>query len=524
MKSFEFTELGGYGFPATATANRKSSLGDGAFGWPALGYDATRHTGKRKTPAARVLSEDQELRQLPRRQLITSVRDLNRNFAAPAFAIRRHLDYVSTFHFRSKTGIRELDIDINNWMRWWSLPANCDSAGRHSLPRLVRMMEMRRTIDGDVLINRLADGRIQLIEGDRIQTFGGIPYADLGIEDPRWVIGGVWVNENGRANSYMVFRRPPWLAGLLWDRAIPAKFADLFGYFDRVDQVRGISPVAAAANTFRDLYEGFDYALVKLKVAQFLAVLFTRGGSESLGITETREGETDPKADPDKPRYDMDMNRSPVALDMDQGDDARIIESQQPSNEMQQFSKMMIMVALKSLDIPLSFFDESFANYSGSQLAKVQYVESAKPKQADVRMMLDKITRWRLGLAVADGDIELPANMNATALKWEWTHAGIPIYDEVKDTTAAIARINAGLSSAIREAKKLGLDVFELIDETAEVQDYAAAARGGKGVILSTALPANALDDPNKTTTKTEGLNEEADAKTGQANIWGDRL
>src|SRR5947199_2154494 len=74
-----------------------------------VGYDAVKHKGRRSTPGGRVLSEDQELRQLPRRNLTTAIRDLNRNFSIAAWMIRRHLDYVSTFHFRPKTGNPELD-------------------------------------------------------------------------------------------------------------------------------------------------------------------------------------------------------------------------------------------------------------------------------------------------------------------------------------------------------------------------------------------------------------------------------
>src|SRR6185312_12911402 len=260
--------------------------------WYGVGYDAVHHVGKRATPLSRVLSEDQELRQLPRRQLITSVRDLNRNFAIAAWMIRSHLNYVSTFSFRSKTGDTGLDREIQEFFRWYSLPSNCDPSGRHSLPRLVRMWEEQRTVCGDVLINRLADGRIQTIEGDRVQSMG-TPFADLKIEDPRWVINGVWVNTNGRAIGYMVHKRPPWWTGLLFDRMVPARFADLFGYFTRYDQVRGISPVSSAVNTLRDTYEGFDYALVKAKISQFFAMLITRQRSEQLGEVEEREGEAE---------------------------------------------------------------------------------------------------------------------------------------------------------------------------------------------------------------------------------------
>lgn len=457
------------------------------------GYDAVQSRNRRAQSLGRVISEDFELRQLQRRQLSTTLRDINRNFSIAAWAIRQHLDYVSSFHFRSKTGDKGLDAQIENLMGWYARPENCDPAGRHRLQRLMRMWEMRRVVDGDVLVNRLADGRVQTIEGDRIQTDGGIPFADLKIDNPsESVINGVYINENGRAQGFMVFKRRPNWNGLVWDRMVSARFADLLGYFDRYDQVRGISPLAAAANSLRDVYEGFDYALVKAKVSQMFALSVYRESSDELGDQQPDTTSTETTDDPDEPRYKVDFGRGPFMLDLDEGDRAEILESKNPSTEFQSFTQSMIMVALKSLDIPFSFFDESHTNYSGSRLAGIQYEKSVHTKRGDLRALLDKITTWRMGLFIADGDLVLPKGMKPWDIKWEWSHAGMPWYDPMKEVTGAVAAVNAGFSSPQRECKKLGLDFFEIIDERAEAEAYATA----KGVVLSTALPALTADDP----------------------------
>jgi capsid protein len=487
-----------------------SSLG-GMLGGPSPGYDAVKPKGKRANVLGRTLSEDLELRQLQRRQLSTTIRDLNRNFSVVAWMIRQHLDYVSTFHFRSKTGNKELDGEIQSLMEWYSRPENCDPAGRHRFARLVRMWEMRRVIDGDVLVNRLADGKIQTIEGDRIQTTGGIPFADLGITDPNYVVNGVWTTPAGKAISYMVWRRPPQWTGLEWDRAVSARFADLLGYFDRYDQVRGISPIAAAANQFRDLYEGFDYALVKAKVTQLFGIVTTREGSEELGEPEVPpvpsvDGTTSPPVEPDSSKYgDIDFGKGPVMFDLDPGDKVDVIESKQPSDQFQSFTQAMVLVALKSLDIPYSFFSEEFTNYSGARLAAIQYEQSVKIKRGDIKSLLDKITAWRLGLFIADGDLKLPKGMKPRDLKWEWSHGSVAWYDPAKEVTGAVAAVNAGFSSPQRECKKLGLDFFEIIDERAAAEEYAKK----QGVIISTALPSLAMDDPANSKTEKEDANEE---------------
>ncbi len=52
-------------------------------------------------------------------------------------------------------------------------------------------------------------------------------------------------------------------------------------------------------------------------------------------------------------------------FDFDVGDKAEFLESQQPSDQFRAYTQLVSMMALKALDIPYSFYDESFTNYSG---------------------------------------------------------------------------------------------------------------------------------------------------------------
>ena len=162
-------------------------------------YDAVEDKDRRKPPPPRTRSEDKQLTPSQRKRLTATTRDIRRNFAIAAWMIRKHLDYVSTFTFQSRTGIRELDERIEELFRWWSRPQNCDVAGRHNLQRIIRLAEERRTIDGDVFLLKLSDGRIQAIEGDRVRTpSSGLPE---GVSRDEF-IHGVQVDRHGRAKAY----------------------------------------------------------------------------------------------------------------------------------------------------------------------------------------------------------------------------------------------------------------------------------------------------------------------------------
>jgi len=69
-----------------------------------FGYDAVESKNRRQAPTGRLRSEDKELLPHQRRKLTSASRDIHRNFTIAAWAIRKHLDYVSTFSFQSRTG------------------------------------------------------------------------------------------------------------------------------------------------------------------------------------------------------------------------------------------------------------------------------------------------------------------------------------------------------------------------------------------------------------------------------------
>jgi hypothetical protein len=106
------------------------------------GYDATQAKGKRKVPVARSRSEDAELNNSERLILGGSTRDLRRNFAVAAWAIRKHLDYVSTFSFQcrcsnnrallarySKATLQAVDDQVESIIKTWSRAQNFDAGG-----------------------------------------------------------------------------------------------------------------------------------------------------------------------------------------------------------------------------------------------------------------------------------------------------------------------------------------------------------------------------------------------------------
>jgi capsid protein len=430
-------------------------------------YDATEDRGRRQSPAIRSQSEDRILMPTMRAKLDSTAQDLHRNFAVAQWMIRRHLDYVATFTFHARTENDELNEQVQTLHANWSQADKCDAAGRHRFDKIVRLLELQAVLRGDCGLMKLADGRLQGIEGDRLRNPLGTPYAD-----PTW-IHGVKVDAAGKAQDYALHRRLPYGSYEL-EREVPAENLILHGYFDRFDQIRGISPIVTALNPLRDTYEACDLALAKSKVEQLFALAFFRQANESAGVVSEEPSDDGETADSDKPKYGVDFGKGPVLLDLDPGDRAEFLQSSSPSANFQAFTQLVLMIAMKSLDLPFGFFDEAHTNFYSSRGAWLIYERACQEKRDALIAVLNQITAWRMKLWVIDGDLKLPRGMTLEDVAFEWVPGGMPFWDPSKEMRGNLQAISAGLDNPQRITKESGLgDFYDNCRQIAKAQKFA---------------------------------------------------
>jgi len=425
-----------------------------------LAYAAATDGNRRASVSPRIMSEDATLPQSKRDKLQATARDTARNFSILGWMIRKHLDYVSQFEFHARTDNEDLDRQIENLVRVWQRPQNAHTAGRHTLAKLIRLAEAHRTADGDIGLLLVSDGTIQPIEADLIRT---PPEPD----NPDQWSNGCRLNRAGKTIAYGVHRRTQRGKRREFLRTIAARNLFLHGFFDRFDQTRGISPLAAALNPLRDVYDNFEYALAKAKVSQLFALIIKSQSIEPFG-THTNSGTT---ADP---KYSVKFGNAPQKLELDPGDDASVLESNQPSGQFQDFTRYMIDVCLKALDIPYSFFDESHTNFFGSRGAWLHYERSCHSKRADSAELLRRLTVWRLSLWIADGSLVLPAGMTLRDIGFEWIARGMPWWDPAKEIKGDLMAIGAGLDTPQRICRERDRgDFYDNVRQIARAQDFA---------------------------------------------------
>jgi capsid protein len=316
------------------------------------------------------------------------------------------------------------------------------------------MAENRAVTDGDVFILKLNTGMLQAIESHRICTPPNL------IDDPSWV-NGVKIDSFGRPTDYAVCGH---------DRKnpndytfIPAQFVFELGYFERFDQVRGVSPLAAALNQFSDLYECREYALAKAKIASILGLKLTREYVEENADEES--------ADP----LTINLANGPTVIELEPGQDADILESQTPSTQFVEYTKVVTADALKCLDIPYSFFDEAHTNYSGARQALLQYEQSAAIRRGIIERLLTNLTLWRLGLFIQDRTLQLPAGMTISDINFEWIGTALPWISPKDEALAEISLIDNAMDCRQDLCKKHGKDWFNIVDKLAQENKYLEA-------------------------------------------------
>jgi len=445
------------------------------------GYDAINPRGKRKLGPSTITREDNLLKTGKRTKLQSTSQDLVRNFTLAGWMIRRHLDYVALFDFHSRSAtcqeltgrysleqLKSLDAQIQRLMKEDSDADKCDVGNRFGREKMFRIAEMHRTVSGDTGLIKLADGRLQGIESDLIRQPSSDAAGFRGNKIDEWV-DGIKIGVGGVPLAYAVHSRGMGGANYKFQRIIPAANFIHYGHFTRYasDQVKGVSPIVASLNNLRDVYDGFDYALAKMKVSQLFAFAVF---SDALDHTGDIEEESESEEGGGGKKYNVDFGSGPVHLELDPGDRAEFLESKTPSTELQAFCQLVIGVAIKSLDIPYSFYDESHTNFFGSRAAWLHYERSCIDKRADQIQMRDNYTRWKLQGWIQSGRLVLPAGMTIEDCEWEWVPRGVTWWDKAKEIKGDKEAIAAGFDNPESVCKSRGSgDVYENIRTTCRV-------------------------------------------------------
>ncbi len=412
-----------------------------------LRYDAARSSRRKPSFVTSSKPADRELTVEERQALLSQARECQGNFALAGFLLDKHIQYMASYKFQCKTADAEFNHAVEKAFARWKRRTNCDVMREFSFDEMLQMIELHRTTDGDVLVVKHGDLKLQLIEGDRIRN-----PQNLNIND-HW-LHGIHADEFGRTIEFAVSKRQE-TGGFKHERIIPRDDAWLLGYRRRYDQRRGVTPLSPVINQLASLYKSFDYALAKEQLMQMLGLAVLRKDTEEPLSAEERKEEDEAKQE-----FVEDMPDSTAILSLGVGEDVKVIQSEQPSQNTRNFWEMMIRLTLFSLHIPYSFFDGSKTNFYGAEGELNQYLDSCTNRQIPVIEFLNELTLWLVEAWVEDDKLTLPHGMTLedVADGIQWTNAGIPYWVMFRLVKDALAAFLCGAISPQQFAAMFGND------------------------------------------------------------------
>ncbi len=446
-----------------SSANPTSSTSDST-------YNALNPKTRRRSTTHRVRPEDALLTDRRRQKLSANSLDVWRNMGLFAWAIRRTLDYCCLWDFQPRTGDDGLNQALKDLMSRDMEPQQIDVYGRMDWDDMRRVAEAQKLLAGDCFFIKLANGTLQQIEG----SFCVNPQ-DKTREKTQWVNGAKL--SGGRVVAWN-FAEEDW-QGQVNHRSVRAGNVWQHCQFEgRPNQIRPQSPVVAALNEFRDVDETFDHMRAKVKLDQMFGLAFGRkADAEAMGDPiDDEDGAEKPEG---APRV-VDFGDGPAVFDLDEGEEVTSIQSQNPASNTQDFLKLCVQIALKSLDLPFNFFDEAYTNFFGSRAAWLLFERACYARRKTQERLHKNMTVWRLWRWVlppeagGTGELSLPSGMLVQDVKFRWVPRGIAWWRPAEELDTALRSVAAGLKSMQDVCDEHGLgdyreNVREILAEREEL-------------------------------------------------------
>jgi capsid protein len=478
--------------------DNKSLLQKASDAFTRFSYGAAEDKGRRKSPLTRIRHEQQVLPRMKRERLQATAQDQNRDHSIVAWMVRKHLDYVSSFHFSFRTADpdateldpkSQLDTLVNRIFKWHGAPRNIDFFGRFGRDELFRLFELEKVICGDAGFVKLADLKLMAVESDMIARGGGFSKntteADKA-EYPKVNDAGLLVDEWGKVVKYAICNRGADGNFRYFDHLEPFQNVIFDAYWTRFSsQWRGVSPLSTAINTVADIHEALEYNIIKAKMHALFGVAITRKSEDGSFGAAGGAPSDQPSATAADPVTEADKTLDPRSiniLDLEPGEGAQVIESTTPSTQFIEGMYFYAQIAMIALDIPVASFDSRRSSFSARIADLNEYEVSCNAKRTKNRYVRQEYSNWVLETIWNDPDTPWPLKAIATKAGYslrdvqeaaEWVAAGSPWLDKYKQVQGDQLAIGMALDNPIDAARRRGSNVFTNIEKTAQVLRYA---------------------------------------------------
>ena len=340
-------------------------------------------------------------------------------------------------------------------MRWRFAKDQLDIRGLRSWGRLLRMWFLRRTIDGDTLLNLIGEEKsmVQTIEADRIRD----------LDNPQ--SEGIDYDTRGRPERFHVADREQTQG---WKNPTTIDASDAIFYFqdlaERAERRRGVSQFLTDFNLFKDIDDIFNAMKIKIKNESVFGLMFKTDPAIS-GLFGSIEA--DKASEDGKTRKTVPMVPG-LNLNLDPGENAEVIESKSPNQSWMPFVRFALRFGGMPFGLPLEviLLDFSDTNFSGGrailELAKRRW----RVEQQELDSVASRVFFWWLSREMKHNGLEAPAGLNGTEYMHRWGKPAWPYLDPKNEVEAHGAALAFGLTTRDKIlSETTDMDVEDVVEQ-----------------------------------------------------------
>ena len=357
---------------------------------------------------------------------------------------------------QSKTGLSKFDDEVEKLWREWEKKENCDITGRLNFGDLQRLILEQRMVDGEILIYKKITKdkkfplKIQLIEADRINKFGG---------DFVNVIDGVEIDDNGKPIYYYIVNNRDYESKIEYIKLLAE---DVINYFklERATQYRGISEYKQAIIDLKN-FAAFQTATIQAARARANIAYI----AEQEGVPGFANGVRD-----DDFEKIQEINGVMVHY-LRKGEKIAKLDPDLVSNTYKDFVESVIrmLAVARNVSYELAFRDFSKVNFSSARASIIQDNKRFDYEQQHIiDYVLNPIYESWLDSMVLAGRIKSikPERYFANKQKYlkpKWVTPAREWVDPLKDMKAIELELALGLTTKSEVIAKRGKDFEEVL-------------------------------------------------------------
>lgn len=372
----------------------------------------------------------------------------------------------SGFRLQAMTESERLNDRIEKLWKEWCRPKNCDVTGAQSFTQMLRMMVVRKKVDGGILVVKryVEDAQIplqlQLLEVDEL---------DSGHDMNGRVVGGIEYNEYNRPVGYWV--RQYSIDGIIETEPVYIPARDVIFYFTkrRPSQVREMSDMAQTLTRIRDLNEFITAVSVKQRVQACLSV-FIKKTIPPVGMGRINH-------DPDRVNYDGKSLTPGMIKELNAGDDVQVVNPTGQSADATSFAKLQqrMIAAGQGISYEATSRDMSETSYSSARQGLIEDELTFDEEYEQLVQVMDEIYEAFLEACFLAGLLNGKGfwRDRSRYMAHEWIKQPKAWIDPLKEANATRTALNYGIKTFKQVAAENGRDWKAQIDDMAEVNDYA---------------------------------------------------